>query len=185
MTDILYETALACGVKLQVVMGDITAEDVDAVVNAANSALAHGGGVAGALIRAGGVSIQEESYAIAPVTTGSAKSTTAGKLKASRVIHAVGPRTGEGNEDMKLASAVRSALDVAHHESLTSVSMPAISSGIFGYPKDRCAEVLLQTTLLFFQEHPDSTIRLVRFCNFDQVTADIFLKTFQDHFAKE
>jgi len=185
MADILFETNLSCGASLQVVKGDITDEEVDAIVNAANSGLAHGGGVAGAIVRAGGKAIQEESYAIAPVPTGSAKSTAAGTLKAKRVIHAVGPRMGEGNEDMKLASAVRSALDVAHDEGLASLSMPAISSGIFGYPKDRCAEVLLQTTLLFFQEYPDSPLQIVRFCNFDQATADIFLKTFQDHFEKE
>ncbi|MBN1867868.1 macro domain-containing protein [Candidatus Sumerlaeota bacterium] len=176
---ILWEKEIRDGVWLRLVQGDITEERVDAVVNAANSALAHGGGVAGAIVRKGGDEIQRESDRVAPVPVGGAAMTGAGRLPARAVIHAVGPRMGEGDEDAKLSSAVRSALRLACEKGFGSISMPAIGSGIFGYPKDRCAEALLSTTLEFLKENPETTLREVRFCNFDEPTCSIFLAHFR------
>jgi O-acetyl-ADP-ribose deacetylase len=133
---------------LRLVNGDITERNVDAIVNTANSYLRHGGGVAAAIVRKGGVIIQEESDKIVArtgfVPVGSAVITTAGKLPCKAVIHTVGPRMGEGNEDSKLRKAVRSSLLLASEKGFRSISMPAISSGIFGFPKDRCAKILVQ-----------------------------------------
>ena len=166
-------------VTFRLVQGDITERDVDAIVNAANSHLRHGGGVAGAIVRKGGQVIQEESDRIGFVPVGSAVITGAGKLPAKFVIHAVGPRMGEGNEDMKLKSAVRSILEIASANRIRRIAMPAISSGIFGFPKDRCAAILVQGALQYVREHPGSGISLIEFCIFDDQTAGYFKKEFE------
>jgi O-acetyl-ADP-ribose deacetylase (regulator of RNase III) len=140
---------------------------VDAIVNAANCHLQHGGGVAGAIVRKGGQSIQEESDAIGFVPVGGAAMTGAGKLKARHVIHAVGPRMGEGDEDNKLAKAIVSVLSLAAKKKLASISVPAISAGIFGFPKDRCARILVGGTAAFLRQNPKTTLRLIEFCIFD------------------
>ncbi len=177
--QILWEKRLECGVRLCVVLGDLTDEPVDAIVNAANSRLAHGGGVAGAIVRRGGQVIQEQSDRVAPVPVGHVALTGAGHLLARAVIHAVGPRMGEGDEDAKLKSAVWESLKLAARQNFASISLPAISSGIFGYPKERCAEVLLDTTLQFLKENPQTPTREVRFCNFDELTCRVFLEHFR------
>jgi O-acetyl-ADP-ribose deacetylase (regulator of RNase III) len=159
---------------LRLVKGDITAREVDAVVNAANSRLQHGGGVAGAIVRRGGYVIQEESDKIGYTPVGSAVVTTGGKLAARYVIHAVGPRMGEGDEDNKLGSAVRSSLERAEEKGLRSISMPAISSGIFGFPKDRCAAILVRECRQYLSESPSSSLEVVEFCVFDDETAGHF-----------
>ncbi len=159
--------------------GDLTDETVDAIVTAANSHLAHGGGVAGAIVRRGGSVIQEESDRVAPVPVGHVALTGAGGLAARAVIHAVGPQMGEGDEDAKLKSAVWESLNLAARQGFVSLSLPAISSGIFGYPKERCAEVLLDTTLQFLKTHPQTPTREIRFCNFDELTCRIFLEHFR------
>ena len=120
------------GLYSRLVKGDITEREVDAIVNAANSYLRHGGGVAAAIVRKGGAIIQQESNKIGFVPIGSAAITTAGKLSCKAIIHAVGPRMGEGDEDNKLRKAVRSSLILALEKGYASISMPAISSGIFG-----------------------------------------------------
>ena len=102
------------------------------------------GGVAPASVRKGGPTIQEESDKTGIVPVGSAVITTAGKLPCKAVIHAVGPKIGEGNEDHKLTNAVRNALLLASEQNFSSVSMPAISSGTFGFPKDKCAKILVE-----------------------------------------
>ncbi len=160
--------------RVEIVKGDITEEEVDAIVNAANPYLRHGGGVAGAIVRKGGKEIQEESDKIGYVPVGSAAITGAGKLKARYVIHAVGPRWGEGDEDRKLESAVRSALKIAHEKGLRSISLPAISTGIFGFPKERGAEIILRTIINFLKENPDTSLELIRCCNIDEETTRIF-----------
>ena len=162
------------GKTLRVVAGDITERDVDAIVNAANSRLQHGGGVAGAIVRKGGRVIQEESDAIGYVPVGHAALTGAGRLPARAVIHAVGPRMGEGGEDAKLEGAVLSSLELASSKSFKSISMPAISSGIFGFPKKRCAEILVLTAIRFFREHPQTPLETVEFCLFDRETSGYF-----------
>jgi len=164
------------GRKLVSIHGDITREQVDAIVNAANSRLLHGGGVAGAIVRRGGRSIQEESLRIAPVPTGSAKATGAGQLPCRMVIHAVGPVWGGGNagEERLLAAAVQAALSIAHTSRLTTISFPAISAGIFGYPATRATAVIVAAAERFLVENPDSTLTQIRFCNIDPEMVTLF-----------
>jgi O-acetyl-ADP-ribose deacetylase (regulator of RNase III) len=166
------------GKTLRLVHGDITERDVDAIVNAANAHLQHGGGVAGAIVRKGGQIIQEESNKIGYTPVGTAVITGAGKLPAKFVIHAVGPRMGEGDEDNKLKSAVLNSLKLASEKGLKSISMPAISSGIFGFPKDRCAEILVKGALNYIKENLKSSLELIEFCVYDDLTMGYFKKEF-------
>lgn|SRR5574337_90091 len=161
---------------LRLVSADLTERDVDAIVNAANSHLQHGGGVAGAIVRKGGRVIQDESDRIGYVPVGGAAITSGGNLKAKYVIHAVGPRMGEGDEDDKLRRAISSVLTLASDERLASISVPAISAGIFGFPKDRCAKILTGETVHFLQDKPESSLELVEFCIFDQEAYGFFKK---------
>ncbi len=162
------------GKTIKVIQGDITEENSDAIVNAANSHLKHGGGVAGAIVRKGGYIIQKESDKIGYVPTGSAAITTAGRLKAKYVIHAVGPVWGTGDEDNKLKNAVLSALKIAEEKGLRSVSLPAISSGIFGFPKERAAHIIFETSVNFLKN--SKNLSEVHFCNIDSTTSRLFEK---------
>ncbi len=164
---------------LRLVKGDITERDVDVIVNAANSHLKHGGGVAGAIIRKGGAIIQEESDRIGFVPVGSAAMTTAGRLPCKAVIHAVGPRMGEGDEDNKLKSALLSSLQLASEDGYKSISIPAISSGIFGFPKDRCANILVNESKRFLEENPETSLEVIEFCIYDDETLMHFLREFE------
>ncbi len=140
MSDTVLERGVGNG-TIRLVQGDITKAQTDGIVNAANSRLQHGGGVAGAIVRRGGRIIQEESDRIGHCPEGEAVVTRAGSLLATHVIHAVGPRGGDPMGDEKLRSAVESSFARAEELALTSISLPAISSGIFGFPKDRCAQI--------------------------------------------
>ncbi len=131
------------GTLLELVEGDITELEVDAIVNAANDKLKLGSGVAGAIREKGGPSIQKECDRIGGTPVGTAVITGAGDLAVKHVIHAVGPRMGEGDEDRKLSSAVRSSLALADRHGLDSIALPAISTGVFGFPLDRCARITL------------------------------------------
>jgi O-acetyl-ADP-ribose deacetylase (regulator of RNase III) len=161
---------------IRLVSADLTERDVDAIVNAANSHLQHGGGVAGAIVGKGGRIIQDESNKIGFVPVGGAAITTGGTLKARYVIHTVGPRMGEGDEDNKLKKAINSVLALATEKKLTSISVPAISAGIFGFPKDRCAKILVREVGSFLDHTPATSLELVEFCIFDQ-EAYAFFKT--------
>jgi O-acetyl-ADP-ribose deacetylase (regulator of RNase III) len=161
---------------LEAVLGDLTDERVDAVVNAANEHLRHGGGLAGAIVRRGGETIQWESDRLAPVPVGGAVSTSAGDLPSRWVIHAVGPRWGEGDEEEKLRSAVRSSLAEAHRLGARSVALPAISTGIFGYPKESGTRVLVDEVRGWLAWHPNAGLHSVRLVAFDDVTADLFAR---------
>jgi len=163
---------------LRLVLGDITERDVDAIVNAANKHLQHGGGVAGAIVKKGGSIIQEESDRIGYVPTGNAVMTSGGKLKARYVIHAVGPRMGEGDEEMKLKRAAQQTMKLASERALQSISMPAISSGIFGFPKDRCAAILVGEAARFLQKDQSSSLSTIEFCIFDEETLAFFRQEF-------
>jgi O-acetyl-ADP-ribose deacetylase (regulator of RNase III) len=131
---------------LELARGDITDSDTDAIVNAANAQLQLGGGVAGAIRRKGGPSIQEECDRIGGTSVGGAVMTGGGNLKARYVIHAVGPRMGEGREDEKLTNATLNSLALADRHGLTSIAFPAVSTGIFGYLLERCAKIMLGAT---------------------------------------
>jgi O-acetyl-ADP-ribose deacetylase (regulator of RNase III) len=138
-------------------------QDTEAIVNAANSSLLGGGGVDGAIHRAGGPAILAESSKLGGCPTGEARITTAGRLKARYVIHAVGPvyRDGRSGEAELLASAHRNSLELASQYHLKSVAFPAISTGVYGYPLEEAAEVALRTVMAYLQEHDN--IELVRF----------------------
>ncbi len=157
---------------IELVKGDITELEVDAIVNAANSRLKMGGGVAGAILRKGGWSIQEECDRIGYCPVGGAVITGAGKLKAKYVIHAVGPRMGEGDEDNKLRNATLNSLKLAEEHGVKSIAFPAISTGIFGFPKDRCAKIMLRTAVEYLRK--GSGIERVVFCLYDDETYRIF-----------
>ncbi|MFX1587264.1 MAG: macro domain-containing protein [Promethearchaeota archaeon] len=158
--------------KLQ--QGDITELETDAIVNAANSQLIMGGGVAGAIRRKGGPKIQEECNKIGSTYVGGAVITTGGNLKAKYVIHAVGPRMGEGNEDEKLKNATLNSLKLMDENNLQTIAFPAISTGIFGYPIDRCAKIMITTAKEYLEG--DTQIKSVIFCLYTQSDFDIFEK---------
>jgi O-acetyl-ADP-ribose deacetylase (regulator of RNase III) len=158
--------------KIGLIQGDITKMKVDAIVNAANDRLILGGGVAGAIARAGGPSIQEECNNIGGTFVGGAVITTGGDLPANKVIHAVGPRMGEGNEDEKLKNATLNSLKVAEKNGLKSIAFPAISTGIFGYPVDRCAKIMLDVCKDYLKS--ESSVKEIYFCLFDQSTYKVF-----------
>ncbi len=150
--------------EIELLEGDITTLAVDAIVNAANSHLQHGGGVAGAISRKGGPAIQQESDRIGFVPVGDAAVTSAGSLPARWVIHAVGPRMGEGDEDAKLRSATVASLERAEELGAETVAFPAISTGIFGYPIDRCARIMIDAVIRFGPRA--RSLRTVTFCLF-------------------
>ncbi len=187
MPNKVLQEAKINGKLIRIVHGDITEEEVDAIVNAANEYLKHGGGVAGAIVRKGGYEIQEESDKIGYVPTGSAAITGAGKLPAKYVIHAVGPiwRGGQNDEDQKLESAVLSSLKIADEKKLKSISFPAISAGIFGFPKERCAKILIDTAVKFLNQNPNTSIEEIRFCLYDEPTLNAFLEEFKSRFQNK
>ena len=157
---------------LELVEGDITEMQTDAIVNAANAQLILGGGVAGAIARKGGPSIQQQCDKIGGTFVGGAAITNGGNLKAKYVIHAVGPRLGEGNEDEKLKNATLNSLKLADENNLKSISFPAISAGIFGYPIQRCAEIMLSTTIDYLKGQ--TGLERVVFCLYGKDSYQVF-----------
>ena len=159
--------------KIDLVRGDITKQTVDAIVNAANTGLVGGGGVDGAIHRAGGAAIMAECDRLrdrtsgTPCPTGSAVKTTAGRLNAKAVIHTAGPRWRDGNhgEAAALASCYRSCLEIAAANGYRTVAFPSISTGIYGYPIEQAAGVALGTVRAFLAEKPD-VFEVVRFVLF-------------------
>ncbi len=184
MNTILTERTLPSGQILQIVQGDLTTESVDAIVNAANEHLAHGGGVAWAIVRRGGDVIQQESddwiLEHGLVSHSHPAWTSGGLLPAKYVIHAVGPVWGDGDEDFKLAASVRGSLRVADELGLVSIAMPAISTGIFGFPKGRAADVIFKAIAHYFKDQPESSVQQVRIVLFDQDTIDAFLDVWKE-----
>lgn len=178
--EVLRERRLAGAFRLTLARGDLTRAEGDVVVNAANEKLEHGGGLAAALARAGGPGVQEESdawvRAHGPVATGKAAITTAGDLPAKAIVHAVGPvwRGGGEGEDDLLASAVREALLMARGHKYDSVALPAISTGIFGYPKERAARVILAEIARFAADHEVGGPTDIRIVVHDDETARAF-----------
>jgi len=163
------------GRRIKLIQGDLTELEVDAIVNAANAQLILGGGVAGAIRTKGGPSIQEECNRIGGTTVGGAAITGAGNLKAGYVIHAVGPRYGEGGEDEKLRQATLNSLQKASEKGLQSIAFPAVSTGIFGFPKDRCARIMLDSVKVFLTER-ETTLKEVLFCLWSKEDLEIFAK---------
>ena len=177
----LVEKTFQSGQSLKIVQGDITVEEVDAIVNAANEHLAHGGGVAWAISKKGGPKIQQESDAWVrehgPVSHAHPAWTSGGTLPAKYVIHAVGPVWGETSDDDKnLSDAVTGSLRTADELKCESISMPAISTGIFGFPKDRAAGIIFKAVTAYFEKNVNSSVKQVRIVLFDQSTIDAFMK---------
>jgi len=176
MNKVIAEERIVEG-RLRLIKGDITLAETEAVVNAANSHLQHGGGVAAAIVRRGGSIIQEESDKIGFVPECEVAVTTAGKLAARYVIHTVGPKGGDPKGDNKLQSAVINCLKKADELQLASISFPAISAGIFGFPRDRCAQILISTARDYLTQNVNSSVKQVDFVLFDEATAQVFKQT--------
>jgi len=169
---------------VELLEGDITEQDTDAIVNAANRSLLGGGGVDGAIHRAAGPQLLAESRTLGGCETGDAKITRGYKLKARRVIHTVGPiyhSAGKKAPDL-LASCYRRSLEVASANKLKSVAFPSISTGAYGYPLEEAAPIALKTVMDFMKAHPD--IRLVRFVLFGQEAYQAYEKALKDLLKK-
>lgn len=162
--------------SIEIIKGDITDLDVDCIVNAANSMLKMGGGVAGAIRRKGGLKIQDECDEIVskrgPVPVGEVAITSGGNLKAKYVIHAVGPVYGEGNEKEKLKNATLNSLKLAEKYDISSIAFPAISTGYFGLPKDECAETMIPAAISYIRK--GTRLKRIIFCLYDDEAFNIF-----------
>ncbi len=183
---VLAELSFGDGRAFEAVQGDLLSEPVDAIVNAANETLAHGGGVAGVISRAAGPALQEESDRLVrergPVETGSAAATGAGRLSFKAVIHAVGPRLGDGDEEAKLERALLASFRIADEMGFGSLSFPAVSSGIFAVPVETCARAYLAAVRAWFERKPSGKLRRIRLCMRDRpiigaVLAELGIKT--------
>lgn len=165
---------------LELVEGDITAQDTDAIVNAANSSLLGGGGVDGAIHRAGGPQILQECRGLGGCPTGEARITSGGKLKARYVIHTVGPifEDGTRGEPTLLVNAYRNSLTLALSQGITSIAFPSISTGAYGYPMKEAATIALETVGAWMKAHQD--IKLVRFVLFGQRAFDVYAGVLAD-----
>ena len=164
---------------LELVEGDITKQDTEAIVNAANTSLLGGGGVDGAIHRAGGPQILEECKKLGGCPTGEARMTTAGKLKTKYVIHAVGPvyRDGNKGEALFLAGVYENCLVLASQHKIQSISFPSISTGAYGYPMEDAARLALTTVRNYLEGHPE--VKLVRFVLFGQTAYNTYCKTLE------
>ena len=158
--------------NLVLIEGDITDQDTDAIVNPANAMLHLGAGVAGAIREKGGETIQEECDRLGGTYVGGAVMTGGGNLKARHVIHAVGPRMGEGDEDTKLRNATMNSLLLAEEHDLKSIAFPAISTGVFGFPIEKCADIML-TIVVEFLKRP-TKLKKVVFCLWGEGSYNIF-----------
>jgi len=177
--EVLHCEQGAEGRAFEVVRGDLLAEPVDAIVNAANGQLAHGGGVAGILSRAAGPALQDESDRIVrergAVPTGGAVVTGAGRLPYKGIVHAVGPRQGEGDEGALLERALNAAFEQADAAGWTSIAFPAVSSGIFAVPLEVCARAYLRAARGWLAREPSPGLKRLRLCLRDQPVVDAVL----------
>jgi len=187
MNQIIREQNLESGQRFQLVRGDITREQVDAIVNAANAYLQHGGGVAGAIVLKGGSQIQVESddwvRKHGLVKPESPAYTSGGSLPCRYVIHAVGPVWGEGDEDHHLRAAITGALKLGDRLELTSISFPAISTGVFGFPIERAARINLIEFQDYFRKYSASSLKVVRLTLIDRAALEVFLRIWDTEFG--
>ncbi len=184
----LHTIQFTSGPLLTLVHGDLTEQKVDAIVNAANAQLMHGGGIAAMIEQRGGEVVRLESRAWVrqhgPVTHTQPAYTSAGKLPCRYIIHAVGPVWGSGKEDQKLTDAVKGSLRLAENLSLTSIAFPAISTGIFGFPKERAARVTYQAFKAYFAENLASKLSDVRMLVYDWPTRQAFDRVWIEEFGE-
>ncbi|MBL8057603.1 MAG: macro domain-containing protein [Anaerolineales bacterium] len=178
MGVLIAEYWLPAGQRLALWHGDLTEEAVDAIVNAANERLAHGGGLAGAIVRRGGHTIQAESdawvRAHGPASHARPALTGAGRLPCRAIIHAVGPVWGSGDEAAKLRTAYTAALALARDQGFNSLAFPSLSTGIFGFPVERAAPIAVRAVLDFCAAHPPAPPREIRFTLIDTPTVTVF-----------
>jgi O-acetyl-ADP-ribose deacetylase (regulator of RNase III) len=184
MSKVLSWVSLESDRKLEIVAGDLTEEQVDVIVNAANQWLEHGAGVARIIVQRGGESIQSESYKWVSnhghITHEHPAYTNAGGLPCRYVIHAVGPVWGEGQEYEKLQITILGVLNLASLLGVKTLAIPPISTGIYGFPKERAASVFFETIHEFWMKNPESTLRCVRLTIIDEPTVAAFLNAFND-----
>lgn len=171
------------GRKIRLIEGNIVLLNVEAIVNAANKSLILGGGVAGAIRKFGGPTIQEECNKLGPIEVGEAVLTGGGNLKAEHIIHAAGPVYGEGEEDKKLMKATLNSLLIAQKTKIKSLAFPAISTGIFHFPIRRCSEIMLKTTMDFLDKNdcPEEVV----FCLYGEKHYSMFTDAFEKLQEKE
>jgi len=171
--ELFMSTRTINGVTLALMQGNIVQVEADAIVNAANAALAGGGGVDGAIHRAGGPSIMEQCRSLGGCPTGKAVATGAGRLKAKYVFHAVGPIYQQrGDEEQLLASAYQSCLNLAEQYQIQSIAFPSLSTGAYGYPVSLAAPIALRTVIRHLQK--TTVLQQVTFVLFDQRTLDAY-----------
>ena len=172
---------------IQLIQGDITTEPVDAIVNAANEHLQHGGGVAWTISKKGGPAIQKESNAWIHqhglVSHTHPAWTSGGLLPAKYIIHAVGPVWGDGDEDRKLSEAVTGSLRLADELRCTSLALPAISTGIFGFPKERAARLIFSALENYPVSHPTTGLKIVKLVLYDSPTVEAFVKSWPENWT--
>ena len=171
------------GRKIRLIEGNIVLLNVEAIVNAANKSLILGGGVAGAIRKFGGPTIQKECNKLGPIEVGEAVLTGGGNLKAGHIIHAAGPVYGEGDEDNKLRKATFNSLLIAQKANLKSLAFPAISTGIFHFPVRRCGEIMLKTTMDFLEKNdcPEEVV----FCLYGEKNYSLFTEILETLKEKE
>ena len=186
MCKTILQQNLPSGQSLEICRGDLTAMQVDAIVNAANAHLAHGGGVAAAISRAGGPAIQQESddwvRSRGPVSHARPAYTSGGNMPCRYVIHAVGPVWGSGQEEEKLAATINGSLALADELKLASIAFPAISTGIFGFPKELAASIFMQAIPAYFVRNPQGTLKSVSLVLYDSPTLSVFSQAFAKEF---
>jgi O-acetyl-ADP-ribose deacetylase (regulator of RNase III) len=167
MPNPIFERTFGTG-RFQVVINDLLSEPVDCIVNAANGGLSHGGGIAAVIAEAAGPRLDEACERVISrvgrIPAGYAALTTAGNLQFKAVIHAVGPRMGEGDEEALIVKALKFAFNLAHKQGYSSLSFPAISAGIFAVPAPVCVRAYLRAVSEYFAENPESSLRLIRLC---------------------
>lgn len=183
MQDKQHQLTFDKGISIALIQGDITRMETGAIVNAANRHLQHGGGVAGAISRRGGPAIQKESdawvAAHGPIDASCPAFTSGGNLPCQYVIHAVGPVWGEGDEDRKLSETISAALAMAESLQVSSVSLPAISTGIFGFPVKRAAGIFMRSLQDFCVQPGLKYLENIMLVLFDQESYAAFTEAFE------
>jgi len=174
--------------KIELRIGDITLEDTDCIVNAANGRLDHSAGVAGAIIKRGGDSIQDECFKFininGPLKESECFVSGSGKLSCKKIVHSIGPiwSDGKSNEDALLVLTILNSLDAASKNKLKSITFPAVSTGKFGFPKELCASLIFEASEYYFTMNPDTCVKEVRLTVFDDDTLNVFEKSFDSKF---
>ena len=166
--------------KIEIILGDITHQNTDAIVNAANTSLLGGGGVDGAIHRTAGKELLEECRTLNGCKTGDAKITKGYNLKAKYVIHAVGPvwRGGNSGEPELLSSCYRRCFEIAVQHSISSISFPAISTGVYRYPLKQAAEIAILETINYLKQN-DNIVKVCFVC-FDSITHNVYKETLSE-----